>query len=254
MPFTREEVIENQLRQAAELVSLPKEWGGKLLGRVAQWKREAASSAAEMLAGAVERLSGVESKLARLTDLVADGVISREDYTPRKEKLILKKTSLRNRIAGLERETDLGLERLELFLKEAEDARAVALSGDVRDVVAFHRKIGSNFLLAFTETVPGVRNDPSSVDGGAVDALTNRDGKVIKNPPKDFVPIRFNPNRRLVSGSVKSPRKIRLRGLPVLCVRYPRPWFFLPPWGGGHQWWSFLNQARTWFEDSGSGI
>ena len=85
MRFAREEVIETPIHQCTDLASLPDGWSENLLAQVAEWKAEAESSSSAAVADATTRLSEVKGKLSRLTDLIADGVISPEEYTPRKE-------------------------------------------------------------------------------------------------------------------------------------------------------------------------
>jgi len=119
MRFSREEAIENQLRQCTELVSLPDGWSERLLAQVAEWKSEAESTSSAAVADATARLSEVDGKLSRLTDLVADGVITAEEYAPRKESLLLKKTELIERLASFRQMVDPSLHRLELFVREA---------------------------------------------------------------------------------------------------------------------------------------
>jgi len=147
MRFSREEAIENQLRQCTELVSLPDGWSENLLAQVAEWKAQAESSSSATIADATARLSEVEGKLFQLTDLVADGVISADEYTPRKESLLLKKTQLTDRLASIRQKADPSLTRLELFVREPQHARDVAVTENLDNLTAFHRKIGSNFLL-----------------------------------------------------------------------------------------------------------
>ena len=153
MRFSREEAIENQLRQCTELVSLPDGWFENLLAQVSEWKAEAESSSSGAVADATARLSEVEGKLSRLTDLVADGVISAEEYSPRKEALLVKKAELTDRLASLRQMVDPSVHRLELFVREAQHARDVAVTEKVDDLTAFHRKIGSNFLLFGPERI-----------------------------------------------------------------------------------------------------
>ena len=153
MRFSREEAIENQLRQCTELVSLPDGWSENLLAQVTEWKAEAESSSSTAVAYATAGLSEVEGKLSRLTDLVADGVISAEEYSPRKEALLLKKTELTDRLASFQRRGDPSLHRLELFVREAQRARDVAVTENPDNITAFHRKIGSNFLLFGPERI-----------------------------------------------------------------------------------------------------
>jgi len=153
MRFTREEVIEYQLRQCTDMVSLPDAWSENLLAQIAEWKCEVESSSSAAVAHATAGLSEVGSKLSRLADLVVDGVISTEEYTPRKESLLLKKTELSDRLASLRQKAAPSLDRLELFVRDAQHASDVAVTEDVSDLKDFHRKIGSNFLLFGPERI-----------------------------------------------------------------------------------------------------
>jgi hypothetical protein len=58
-----------------------------------------------------------------------DGVVSREEYAERKEKLLLEKSALSAWLAEVERQGNHWLEPLERFVRAAHQARSVA-SGD----------------------------------------------------------------------------------------------------------------------------
>jgi len=178
-------------------------------------------------------ISEVEGKLSRLTDLVADGVISAEEYSPRKEALLLKKTELTDRLASFQRNSDPSLHRLELFVREAQHARDVVVTENPENMTAFHRKIGSNFLLFGPERISrgvigprqrsrsdgrsdrvdgvspaGEREESDHFSGG--NAAVPRANQVTENPEtqrvsgsplavsenlRDWIPVPFDPNR-----------------------------------------------------------
>jgi len=247
MRFSREEAIENQLRQCTELVSLPDGWSENLLAQVAEWKAEAESSSSFAIADATGRLSEVEGKLSRLTDLVADGVISAEEYSPRKEALLLKKTELTDRLASFRQMVDPSLHRLELFVREAQHARDVSVTEDLEALAAFHRKIGSNFLLfgperisrgvisgrhpaatdgrsdrADGESPAGEREESDhSFGGDADDARANQVTEVPGNAAfpgptvtgdesvAGFIPVPFDPNRDRPTSFTKTGKPLR---------------------------------------------
>jgi len=247
MRFSREEAIENQLRQCTELVSLPSGWSENLLAQVAAWKSEAESSSSAGVADATARLSEVEGRLSRLTDLVADGVISADEYSPRKEVLLLKKTELTDRLASFRQMVDPSLHRLELFVREAQHARDVAVTENLEDLAAFHRKVGSNFLLCGPERISrGVigprqrsRNDGRSdrADGSSPagkreesdhsfggKAAVARARRIKKVPGNEafpgqavtgdeavagFIPVPFDPNRSRPTTFTKSGKPLR---------------------------------------------
>jgi len=63
---------------------------------------------------------------------------------------------------------DPSLHRLELFVREAQHARQVAVTDNLEALAAFHRKIGSNFLLFVPERISRCVIGPrqrSQVDG-----------------------------------------------------------------------------------------
>ena len=247
MRFSREEAIENQLRQCTELVSLPRGWSESLLEQVTEWKSEAKSSSSAAVADATARLSEVEGKLSRLTDLVADGVISAEEYSPRKEALLLLKTELTGRLASFQQMVDPSLHRLELFVREAQHARDVAVTENLEELAAFHRKAGSNFLLFGPERISrgvigprqrsrsdgrsdrvdgvspaGEREESDhSFGGDAADARANQVTEVPGNASfpgptvtgdesvAGFIPVPFDPNRNPTTTFTKSGKPLR---------------------------------------------
>ena len=247
MRFSREEAIENQLRQCTDLVSLPAGWDENLLAQVGKWKAEIESSSSAAVADATVRLSEVEGKLSRLTDLVADGVISADEYTPRREALLLKKSELRDRLASFQKTVDPGLHRLELFVHEAQGARDVSVAENAEELKIFHRKIGSNFLLFGPERISrgvigprqrsrsdgrsdradgsspaGEREESDHFSGGeAADARANQIAEVPGNrafpgPPvtgdesvAGFIPVPFDPNRSRPTSFTKSGKPLR---------------------------------------------
>ena len=245
--YAREEVIENQLRQCTELVSLPDGWSKELLSQIRQWRADAESSSSSAVADVTARLSEVEGKLSRLTDLVTDGVISAAEYTPRKETLVLNKSKLSDRLASLQQKASPSLDRLELFVRDAQHARDVAVTEEAEDVTAFHRKIGSNFLLFDPERISrgvigprqrsqgdgrsdradglfpaGKREESVHFSGG--DAAVPRAIQIAESPGNasfpaqtvtgdesvaGFIPVPFDPNRNPPNTFAKSGKPLR---------------------------------------------
>lgn len=62
-----------------------------MLGRIEEWKAEAAQASAGFARSQEARLSAIQAKLDRLLDVHLDEVITREEYLGRKEKLLCKK-------------------------------------------------------------------------------------------------------------------------------------------------------------------
>jgi hypothetical protein len=66
------------------------------------------------------------TKLDRLFDAHLEGLISREEYAKRKEKLLLEKSSVAARLAAVERQGNHWLEPLARFVRAVHQAHAVA--------------------------------------------------------------------------------------------------------------------------------
>ena len=163
-----------------------------------------------------------QTSVFRLTDLVADGVISAEEYSPRKEALLVKKTQLTDRLASFRRNGDPSLDRLELFVREAQHVRDVALTEKLDELTAFHRKIGSNFLLFGPERISrGVigprqrsRTRPSAWQG---DGRSDRaDGSSPAGEREESDNVSGGPSTRAKHGAGQAPqtRARRIKTVP----------------------------------------
>ena len=146
----------------------------------------------------------------------------------------------------MQSKSDKRYRRLELFIQESEDASSTAVTDDINDLKAFHRKIGSNFFLFGPERVsdwqdndsclsPDRVKEDSLLNGGeAADARINKVTPFSENDSfsgeTDLFPIFFDVNKshpNTVSNSGKRVRKIRKQGLPVMMVRFQNPWKLL---------------------------
>jgi len=90
------------------------------------------------------KLSAIQEKLDRLLDAHLDGVITREEYIGRKEKLLNEKAGFTERVAVVERKGNHWLEPLEGFVKSAHQAGFVASGRNLESLKDFSKRIGSN--------------------------------------------------------------------------------------------------------------
>jgi hypothetical protein len=126
--YVREEALAAQLRQAVQKVSLSDAWASKMLGQIDEWKTTEAQASASFAQQQKEKLSAIQGKLDRLLDAHLDGVITREEYVGRKERLLNEKAVLAERMAEVERTGNHWLEPLEGFVKSAVYAEKLSRS------------------------------------------------------------------------------------------------------------------------------
>jgi len=146
--YIREEALAAQLREAVQKVSLSDAWAQKMLGKIEAWKTQEAQASDSFAQQQKERLSAIQGKLDRLLDAHLDGVITREEYLGRKERLLCEKAALTGRMADVERKGNHWLEPLEGFVKLAHQARSVACGQNLESLKDFLKRIASNLRLA----------------------------------------------------------------------------------------------------------
>ncbi len=147
-PYVREEALAAQLRLAVHTASLPDAWAEPMLKQIEEWKEteaQASGAAAQLLK---DKLAALEAKLDRLLDLQLEAVISREEYTGRKEKLLLEKSAVSARLAEVERQGNHWLEPLARFVRAAHQAHSVASTDNLDSLKEWTIRIGSNLRLA----------------------------------------------------------------------------------------------------------
>lgn len=81
-----------------------------MLGKIDEWKTTEAQASVSFAQQQKEKLSAIQGKLDRLLDAHLDGVITREEYVGRKERLLNEKAVLTERMAVVERKGNHWLE------------------------------------------------------------------------------------------------------------------------------------------------
>ena len=146
LKYVREESLTGQLAAHTVRAGLGG-WLDKWQGRVDGLKQTETLNADAILAGQKAKLAEAQTRLDRLLDVFLDGHVSRDEYTARKERMLLDKSRLAEEVAGLKQRTANRFELLERLISHAKRAEDAALSGDVPAMLDFHRLIGSNLRL-----------------------------------------------------------------------------------------------------------
>jgi hypothetical protein len=123
------------------------DWTAKILKELEKDKAEAVQSSRPQQQNLQRQLSAVDNKLNKLMDLFLDGAISKDEYKPRKEKLLLEKKDLQETIRDFAAGGDNWFERAKEFITTLNKGSYVIREGNLGSQKEFLQKIGSNFIL-----------------------------------------------------------------------------------------------------------
>jgi len=77
-----------------------------------------------------------------------NGAAEQDEYTAKKQRIINHKIDITEKLSSFERKSNNPFERMIKFLKEANQAKKIALHGNLAEQKDFLKKIGSNFHIA----------------------------------------------------------------------------------------------------------
>jgi len=147
-PCIREEELDTQLSSLVEKYSMPEDWARQLMEMVERDEKDGAQSSADFLQDAKKKAADITAKLQRLLDSYLEQDIEREIYLAKKAELMSGKKTLEEKIIDLEQRQNAWLEPLRKWIKEAENAGAIARNDDLiaKKVIA-KKMFGSNLRL-----------------------------------------------------------------------------------------------------------
>lgn len=93
-PYTREEVLTEQLKNTLHLYALPESWAKEMCALADKDEKDAGISARAAVQELHTRAADLDTKLARLTDLYVEQDIERDAYLERKRSLMSDKRSV----------------------------------------------------------------------------------------------------------------------------------------------------------------
>ena len=125
--YTREEVITSQAKEKIKKVSLSSAWVNASINQFEKEKIEITQAESSFAQKMQDELVKIEIKLDRLLDLQLDGNLSQKEYAAKKQKLILAKKDLAEKISAFERKSNNRFELAITFLKDANQAKKYAL-------------------------------------------------------------------------------------------------------------------------------
>ena len=145
--YVREEALTLQINDVIKKVSLPPFWADNMLAELEKARSQEVQDGTLYSQNLRSEISVIDEKLDTLLDVHLDGVISKEEYTSKKGKLLNKKVEISERIADFENKGCYWLEPMRLFILDVKQAEIIASKENLSKKRDFLKKIGSNPLL-----------------------------------------------------------------------------------------------------------
>jgi ElaB/YqjD/DUF883 family membrane-anchored ribosome-binding protein len=145
--YLREETLIGQIRNYLQKVSLPSQDTEKVLIELDKEEQQAKEQAKSTVQNLKEELRQIEQKLEKLLDVYLAEVISTEEYTARKQKLLTEKVDLEERIGDFEQKGLSWLEPAHEFVLSLNYAEKLRNSENYQEMKTFLKNIGSNHIL-----------------------------------------------------------------------------------------------------------
>ncbi len=146
--YIREELLAQQLSEMIQSVSLPTDWAENMLEQLETDETSTAQSDVLFAQTIKDQIKMCETKLDTLLDAHLEQVITRDEYTSKKNKVMSQKMDLEQTLNEFERKGNAWLERTRAFINTANQAEKVALDENLFAKKDFLKKHGSNRLLA----------------------------------------------------------------------------------------------------------
>jgi DNA invertase Pin-like site-specific DNA recombinase len=145
--YLREEILAEQLKSEIKKVSLPDGWGEKMLKQLEIDEKESIKSKQGEIMAVKDKIDILDSRLDKLLDSHLDGLIKKETYLKKKEKLINEKVGLEKNLKSVRQNGNNWLEPMRDFILKLIKAKKTASDGDLHGFKTFLKNIGSNFIL-----------------------------------------------------------------------------------------------------------
>ena len=145
--YLREESLVEQMKNYLQKVSLSSQDTEKVLFELEKEETEAKEQAKSTVQNLKIKLGEVEKQLEKLLDVYLSEVITTEEYTLRKQKLINQKMDLQDKIKDFEQKESSWLEPAREFVLNLKKADEIKNSGDYPEILTFLKNIGSNHYL-----------------------------------------------------------------------------------------------------------
>ena len=145
--YLREEDLENQMKSFLQKVSLSSQDTGWILEQLNQDEIKAKEQSKSFVQNLKIELQQIEKQLEKLLDAYLAEIILVNEYTIRKERLILKKSELIEKINDFEQKGASWLEPAREFVLSLNKANEILKNENKKEMTTFLKNIGSNHIL-----------------------------------------------------------------------------------------------------------
>ncbi len=146
--FIREESLIEQINDALQKVSLPPSWADEMLAKL-ETEREQERQDGNIFAQNLKvEIGNLNDKIEKLLDTHLDGLIPKDEYVVKKQKILNQKIELSEKLQDFEQKGNHWLEPMRLFILDSKQATITASKENLEDKKNFLKKIGSNPILS----------------------------------------------------------------------------------------------------------
>ena len=145
--YVREEELDKQITTELQKVSLPKSWADKMIEMLNNDKEKENEEDKSFVQNLKIQIKKHEIKLDNLLDSRLEEVISKDEYTSKKQKILNHKIELEDNLRDFEHKGNHWLEPAIKFILDAKQAGIIALQENLSKKRDFLKKIGSNRIL-----------------------------------------------------------------------------------------------------------
>lgn len=182
-------VIDTQLEGLLDNVTIPEEWATwaiKWLKHTHEQETGHGESVRLSLQGSYNQ---TQEKIERLTDVLVDNLISKEEYEVRKDKLVAERDQIKSKLDDQEHNADDWISSVERVLDFAKSAKKRFDTGDVEVRKIIARNFGSNYVLY---------NRKLQLDMGEVFKLLSKHSKQLrKDMDRVELDVNGQPNEKI---------------------------------------------------------
>ena len=145
--YIREEALSEQVKSYLQKVSLTSQDTEKVLRELDKDEQKAKLDNHAILQNLKSEISDISAKLDKLLSAYLDEIISAEEYTAQKEKLLAQKVECAEEINDIESGSVSWLEPARAWVKSLNQAENLVRTGDKSEMTTFLKQIGSNHIL-----------------------------------------------------------------------------------------------------------
>ena len=145
--YIREENLAEQISKILQKVSLNSAWAKKMISHLDKENENNQRTELDFAQNLKSQIENCEEKLDKLLDTHLENIISKDEYTAKKQKILNQKVEISEKLKDFEQKPNHWLELCRKFILSAQQAKNIALHGNFFEKRNFLKKIGSNPLL-----------------------------------------------------------------------------------------------------------